>query len=99
MRPVGRHFACLAACRTQGFVARRSGKRVHFFAMLRRIVGLRNEKWRKKGPFSRRRGRIILSPTGCQVAKILQVVIFSEVFRHRDDPARNAGQSDTGHFR
>jgi len=32
---------------------------------LRRIVGLRNEKWRKKGPLSRRRGRIILSPTGC----------------------------------
>ncbi len=42
-----------------GFVTRRVGNRVDFFALLRRIVVLRNEKERKNTPISRCRSRII----------------------------------------
>ncbi len=46
-----------------GFVTRRVGNRVDFFALLRRIVVLRNEKERKNTPISRCHSRIIHNPT------------------------------------
>ncbi len=46
-----------------GFVARRVENRGQFFDLLRRIVGLRNEKERKNAPISHCRSRIIHNPT------------------------------------
>lgn len=54
----------LGGCLTKGFVTRRAANRGHFSGLLRRIVGLRNEKGRGNGPIIRRRSRIILSQTG-----------------------------------
>jgi len=42
-----------------GFVASKVGERVKIFAILRRLVSLRNEESEKFGPLSHRRSRII----------------------------------------